>query len=338
MNIVFVAKRMYPPHIGGIELYVFELAEALRQEGFTCSVISEAEKSAMDRKIINADVVHFCGLDGQFSVYYLKISKKYNKATVITPFYHPIGLTVRSSSARVKPLLYLRLWLNKKKISTYLIKNCDKIIAVSSFDQKQLYKDFNVKSVVIPYGINLSKIHIKKVVDKTKLDKNINLSFVGEISSKGNGLSYIVKALNILKSRGYYCKLVAAGRDVGETNKIMKLAEKLNVRDQIQILGMVPNERALEIMANSDIFIMPSYYETFSKVVIEAMAVGVPVIASDVGAHKELIRNPKLRVAYGDAGGLADAIDNLVSDNELYNETIVYEKEFVKQFDWGGCI
>ena len=100
------------------------------------------------------------------------------------------------------------------------------------------------------------------------------------------------------------------------------LQEKLSssAANQVTFTGNVLNLKLLSHYQNADVFILPSVWdEPFGMTLIEAMAVGVPVVATQVGGVKEIVKEGKtgLLVERGDASALAEAILHLLSDEDL---------------------
>lgn len=88
----------------------------------------------------------------------------------------------------------------------------------------------------------------------------------------------------------------------------------------LRFLGQLPHEEAMMRMAACDLFVLPSYTEGFPNVVVEAMALGRPIIATDVGAIPEMLADGAgILVKSRDADALADELDNVIMDEGLRN-------------------
>jgi len=116
--------------------------------------------------------------------------------------------------------------------------------------------------------------------------------------------------------------------------KIQKEVKKNKLEKFIKILGKVPHKNLIKYYVQADIFIMPSLQEGFPRVLIEAMAMGIPYVASDVGAVREI--SPKIAqdfiVERGDIQEFAKKINLLLSDKEVYNRFKKEELEKVKEY------
>ena len=89
--------------------------------------------------------------------------------------------------------------------------------------------------------------------------------------------------------------------------------------DRVRLLGALPRERVLEVLAAADAAVLSSSWETFSHVLVEALSVGTPVIATRVGAVPEIVEDGVngLLVAPGDPAALAEAIRRFFADDGL---------------------
>jgi glycosyltransferase involved in cell wall biosynthesis len=132
-------------------------------------------------------------------------------------------------------------------------------------------------------------------------------------------------------------QLIVIGGDggTGELNRLRNLAERLNITEQCQFLGPVYGEEKKQIFMNSDIFLLPSYAEGQPVTILEAMAAGLPIIASNVGAIPDVVQDGKngLIIEPGDIPALTRAIDQLVGDASLRHQMGRLSRQQAYQFD-----
>jgi len=115
---------------------------------------------------------------------------------------------------------------------------------------------------------------------------------------------------------------VLAGKGIpgGDTpDSIMELARSLRVERSLRFPGWVDGSKKDDLLRESDVFVLPSYYEALPLGVLEAMACGVPVVATSVGGIPDVIENRVngLLVAPGQPDALARAIVTLLTDHAL---------------------
>jgi glycosyltransferase involved in cell wall biosynthesis len=131
---------------------------------------------------------------------------------------------------------------------------------------------------------------------------------------RGKGFQHLLEALT--RVRQPQVKLRLAG-DGPESGALAKRAGELGLGDRVELLGL--RNDLPELAAAADLFVQPTVYEAFGLAVAEAMACGLPVIASRVGGLPELVRHQEtgLLVPPGDPWALAEAIDQLASQPEV---------------------
>ena len=105
----------------------------------------------------------------------------------------------------------------------------------------------------------------------------------------------------------------------GHVAHLRRLVATLDLTDSVRFLGAQPQERLRLFYAASEATVMPSYYESFGMVALEAMACGSPVIASSVGGLTTTVRDgvTGFLVPDGDAAAFAGAIARLLADGDL---------------------
>jgi glycosyltransferase involved in cell wall biosynthesis len=148
----------------------------------------------------------------------------------------------------------------------------------------------------------------------------IRLAFVGRLAHE-KGLHTLLAALEILvRQKGYDAELILCGEG-RERGALEIAAERLGLAERVTFAGFVPpGESLYRILGTVDALVLPSISEGVPKVLLEAMARGLPVIASNVGGIPNIVEQDVngILVAPGDAGELAAAVARLRGDDELY--------------------
>jgi D-inositol-3-phosphate glycosyltransferase len=169
-------------------------------------------------------------------------------------------------------------------------------------------------------------------IKETGLDfKNIVL-FVGRIT-KAKGLRILVRAIaRVKKQFNEEMKIIVIGGDVSgvmhskeeskEKKRLRRLIKKLDLEEDVIFLGPVERERLPYYYSIADVCVVPSLYESFGLVAVEAMSCGTPVIASKVGGLTHTVRDgySGLHFLSGRSDHLAKAILKLITDAEKMDE------------------
>jgi glycosyltransferase involved in cell wall biosynthesis len=112
-------------------------------------------------------------------------------------------------------------------------------------------------------------------------------------------------------------RLVFAGPTAGRADELKRLAQHLGIGERLRILGRVDDALLAGLYRDATLLCMPSFGEGFGLPVLEAMAAGLPVVASDLPAIREVAGDAAVLVAPGDVDALAGAIRDVIGDQQL---------------------
>ncbi|MBB1124547.1 glycosyltransferase family 4 protein [Limosilactobacillus albertensis] len=140
--------------------------------------------------------------------------------------------------------------------------------------------------VVIP-----NYVKIPKITKNYYADNKINLLFLGYIGDR-KGTYDLIDAIKLLVSRGTNNIILRIAGN-GEIEKCKKIIKEKKLEEYIKVIGWANAEKKDELLRKSDILILPSHFESFGIVVLEAMSYKLPVICGDKGFTKELITSGK---------------------------------------------
>jgi len=145
---------------------------------------------------------------------------------------------------------------------------------------------------------------------------------------KTKGLKYLVEAMTDVDT-----KLIICGKGP-EESKLKKQIKKLGLEDRIEMRGYVSEEEKSHLMSTCKFFVMPSLFESLGLAAIELMSYGRPIISSDVNGLPDTIGNGGITVPAGNSSALADAINELLNDNEKRISLRSAARTNAERYDW----
>lgn len=176
-----------------------------------------------------------------------------------------------------------------------LAQSCSRIVVPTEREKKALIfhcKAPPAKLRVIPCGVNLE---LFRPMNKESARKKIGYSgeerlilFVGR-PDPIKGLDQLIKGLSGLTT-GVPFRLLVVGGGEKEKSRVEEFCRELQVRFPLHFLGRVAHSSLPYYYNAADLFVLPSYYESFGMAALESMACGTPVVASDVGDLKKIVR------------------------------------------------
>jgi glycosyltransferase involved in cell wall biosynthesis len=344
----------FPPAPGGAEDHVFHISTELKKRGhevkvFTSDLYTEVPFKRMDDpdpEHKGIPVIRFKAFSLKGEMHYVFLPKMVNAILKERPdiiHTHSYGYFQTNLGAFTKQIKGIPLVItphfhppwsmwggNQRKklrgvydavIAKSVLNAADMIIGVSTHEMEQMkktgYKAKNVK--VIPNGIDFKRFdpipdgNIFR--EKYKIEGKMVL-YAGRLASN-KGLKYLVEAMPEVLRRFDDTKLVLVGEDEGEKKELMELAKRLKIEDKVIFTGhIVDYDTFNSSFSACDIFVLPSEYEAFGIVLLEAAACEKPCIGTRVGGVPEVILEGKtgLLVDYGDSNALAEAIIDLLGD------------------------
>lgn len=209
-----------------------------------------------------------------------------------------------------------------------------KVIAISQSVKKSLQKFEFVSSkkiFVIPNAIDYKKFFNGHSFNP-KPDKNqIIIGTIGRLE-KQKGLIYLLKAMKLILQRFPDARLEVTGEG-SLMNELKKECIKLNISNSVIFFGKFAD--VIPFYKRMDIFVLPSVYEGFGIVLLEAMAAGVPIVATNVDGIKEVVINGEcgLLVPPKNPEAIADAVTQIITNPTLKKKLIEAGLKRAQQFD-----
>lgn len=356
MKILLISPQ--PPPYGGIANWTAMMLEYVKNTNDSFDTINIAPKkrategrNLFDRVVVSGfdmlkkrrelirkiknnrpDVIHMT-TSGQLAIIrdilLMKTARKYGIKTV----YHiHFGKVPEMAEKNTKMWSYFRKAL--------LLAESVIAIDKKTYDAIKKYVP-EANAALLPNPINTAKLPIYNGESKKQV---VFLGWV--IPTKG--VTELIEAWNTVGKEYPDYELVVIGQSKSEYLEALNNSVKV---DNIKFTGEMPHERAMQTLAESEIFVLPSYTEGFPYAILEAMSLGKAVIASDVGAIPQMLDGEcGILVKPQDTDSVISALKTVLSDKEFKNLIAVNAAEKVdseykiekvyeqyRQF-WKGCV
>jgi glycosyltransferase involved in cell wall biosynthesis len=348
MKIAIIVSRFPPKWPGGTEIATYNLAKHLAKRGHEIHVITSHDEGFP--KIDKADGffihriswsrIRIIGIFSFLVKFFLEIRKIKPDIVQVQDIEMGIAAWLPKKILKIPYVVWGRgddvYKLNRfGRIRTRLIlKNAEAIIALTENMQINLKNIYNTDIYIIPNGINLEEYNdITTFSDRKTGSKNI--LFVGRLRPV-KGIQYLITSMKKIHEEIQDARLLLVGENSQEKEGLTALSIQLGIQNCVQFVGMVPHEKVKMFMQQADVFVLPSLSEGFPNVILEAMACGLPVIASRVGGIPDIIINATngYLVEVKDSNDLANKILLLLSDDTLRKKISDNNRDLVKKYSW----
>ncbi|MCD6225488.1 glycosyltransferase family 4 protein [bacterium] len=237
-----------------------------------------------------------------------------------------------------KDFLQLKYW------TSFSVRRAKKIIAISQSTKKELTEVYNLSpSKIVVAHPGFKKIFpLSKVVDFQRVKKKYGLGkyilYLSTLKPNKN-VEGLVEAFSLLKKENKFLpyQLVIAGKKGWLYQQIFAKVKRLNLEKEVVFTGFVPDEEVPALLAKATVFVLPSFWEGFGIPVLEAMAAGVPVVCSSVGALPEVAGKAAVFVDPYSPSSIAQGIAAVLKDKKKRMKMIKEGRKQVKKFSWEKC-
>lgn len=199
----------------------------------------------------------------------------------------------------------------------------------------KLLNEYHKKGCYV-YTYFTSLISLKDIVEVKKnvpLLETANILYVGFLEAN-KGVQVLIKAYaDFVKECNAYKSTLHIVGDGNYRSVLESLAQKLNINEKVKFYGFIGDrEKVKRIFLNCDLLVLPSYSEGVPKVLLEAMAYGVPILATNVGGIPDIINDGinGLLIPPGNAEELKKGIIKILSNNQLYQYLRANGFHFIK--------
>lgn len=220
------------------------------------------------------------------------------------------------------------------------LNKANKIITVSQTSKDDIVKIFKIspdKIAMIYNGVDNIVGHAMSdnVIKKYNLPKKF-IFYVGTLQPRKN-IPALLETFNILNTKYQVLDtklVIAGGKGHNYDQRIDTLVEKYKLQDKVLFPGFVDEKDLPTMYKLANVFVFPSLYEGFGIPVIEAMAMGAPVIVSNKSCLPEVVGRAGLIIDPEDSIEFAKTIYDLISNEKLRNNLIEKGHKRAKEFSW----
>lgn len=240
---------------------------------------------------------------------------------VVATLHHPITVDRDLDMAHATSLwkrATLRRWYAFLEMQMKVAKRIPRLVTVSENSRRDIVSEMGVPADrlhIVPVGVDQESFrpmpHVKRVSGRIMTTASADVPM--------KGLVPLLEAVAKLRVEREDAHLVVIGKQK-DKSKIPAVLDRLGLKDVVQFVSGVPQERIVELYAEAQVAVVPSLYEGFSLPAIEAMACGVPLVATTGGALPEVVGpdgEAALTVPTNDPSALAIAIGRLLDEPDL---------------------
>lgn len=287
---------------------------------YDCFVFPEVFVCKLFGKIINLPLKKM-----QLKRLFNRVIQRYGRPDILYSHYLPNSFAAISLKKMYNlPLVAIEHWsqLNKDTLSDYVFwlgrstyPDCNAVISVSESLKMRLSQHFQIDSVVVH---NMVGTEFDSDSPKGSTDGKIRFVSTGSLVHR-KGYDLLIAAFDRLKLPLDKWELAILGEGKERAN-LERQIDRVGLKNNIHLLGRKGKKEINSILCNSDVFVLPSRNENFSVAVLEALCVGLPVIASICGGIRECVDvSNGLLFPVDDIDSLAAAIKEMYKSQNTYD-------------------
>jgi glycosyltransferase involved in cell wall biosynthesis len=159
--------------------------------------------------------------------------------------------------------------------------------------------------------------------------------FLGTLKPSKN-IEGLIEAFSIINHQSSII-LVVAGKKGWLYESVFEKVEKLGLKNKVIFTDFIPEDEVSTLIQGATLFVMPSFWEGFGMPALEAMAMGTPVVVSNVASLPEVVGEAGILVDPYDTQKMAEAIKNVLESKSLYNKLREKGLKRARKFTWQRC-
>ena len=218
-----------------------------------------------------------------------------------------------------------------KKMILHLLKSSDKVLVLGDSWQRFIKGlDNSIDAVIL-------RNSVRYPVEKVEFNgSNINILFLAMII-KRKGIFDLIEAAQIIKNnenmKNYNIKFIIAGTGEEEGTAKQKVKE-YGLQEYFDFKGWVNKQEKIQLLKESQIFVLPSYNEGLPVAILEAMSYGLPIVATDVGSVRDAVIDNYngILINAGDIKALAKSIEEIIFYKDKWIKFSLNSKKIIEEY------
>jgi glycosyltransferase involved in cell wall biosynthesis len=197
-----------------------------------------------------------------------------------------------------------------------------------------------LRDIILDLGVRDDRVHV--------IHNGVDLEIFSKSEPFPHPRSYILGLGNLIPRKGFdillkaYAGLKEPKPDLliagpgPEANNLKSLVSELGVGEKVRFIGFIEGKNKVSLYRSAEFFVCPSRKEPFANVILEALASGLPVVASAVDGNKELVIHEKNGLLFepDDVKGLGECLVSMIRDQHLLLKLKEAVPDFIARFDW----
>ncbi|MGA3198635.1 MAG: glycosyltransferase family 4 protein [Halobacteriota archaeon] len=356
MKIVILVSHFLPKWMGGVQIATCNIAQHLAARGHDVHIITSLDRGEPEESAENGVHIHrvpssnlrFIG----FAIFSIKATTILNAIDPQIIHAQTIPMGVCGFLAKIVSKTHYIVWGQgsdvyrpypfKSLITTMVLRNADAVIALSDHMKKEMQR-FSLRDIsIIPNGIDLDRFEgaaRDQARFKLKIKEADKVVLHVSTLASVKGVMYLIEAIAQLIQTEPKARLIVVG-DGPERAKLELLVSDLGLSEFVTFAGRIQNNDVPIYMAASNVFVLPSLSEGIPIVILEAMAAGLPIVATNVGGISSLVEEGKngFLIDPQNAEQIASKISLILADPALSGRMVRNNKGKAQQYTWASVV
>lgn len=357
MRIAILVNFFPPQWLAGTEIATYNIAKELSKKGYEVHVITSHDKGLPQISLEEGFMVHriFSRTISRLKIFgslylslkILLILRKINPDIVHS---QGLGMGLRALPAKFVLRQPHIIWGQGSDINTRfdqifskaVLKSADAVIALTVDMKRRFESIFPRKVFIIPNGVEIdffNNITRENARLSLGLEKNDKIILCVANLRPVKGIKFLIRAMEIIVRNIPEAKLLLIGEGP-EKPRLVNLVKELGLKNSIVFIGKVLHKKIPVFMAASDVLALPSISEGQPLVILEAMASGLPIVATVVGGVPYTIKDSVngFLVEPANPLQLAQKILVLLKNNSLRKEIGEFNRKSVEKYSWSRIV